>query len=60
MTTDSVQGIGPTQTVSPSIYIRTFGTLRLTRNDQVVAEGDWHTRQARQLLKILIKKKLSL
>ncbi len=41
------------------IQIRTFGTLQVVRdaetaNAHVVAESDWHTRQARQLLKILI------
>lgn len=38
----------------PSIQIYTFGTLRVVRDEQVVTEHDWHTRQARQLLKILL------
>jgi DNA-binding SARP family transcriptional activator/tetratricopeptide (TPR) repeat protein len=37
-----------------TIRISTLGTLQVVRNDHVVSEGDWHTRQARQLLKILI------
>lgn len=36
------------------IQICTFGTLQVSRGEHVVTEGDWHTRQARQLLKILI------
>ena len=40
--------------VKPKIYITTFGTLQVTREDLAVTESDWHTRQARQLLKILI------
>jgi DNA-binding SARP family transcriptional activator len=38
----------------PTIRISTLGTLQVVRNNHVVSEGDWHTRQARQLLKILI------
>lgn len=38
----------------PKIQIFTFGTLQVVRGDHLVTEGDWHTRQARQLLKILI------
>ncbi len=38
----------------PTIRIYTFGTLQVVRGDHLVAESDWHTRQARQLLKILI------
>ncbi|MEZ4717169.1 MAG: winged helix-turn-helix domain-containing protein [Caldilineaceae bacterium] len=38
----------------PKIEIRTLGTLRVVRDGHAVTEGDWHTRQARQLLKILI------
>lgn len=38
----------------PKIRISTFGTLQVLRGDHAVAEGDWHTRQARQLLKILL------
>lgn len=36
------------------IQIYTFGTLQVVRDAQTVTESDWHTRQARQLLKILI------
>ena len=36
------------------IEIYTFGTLRVIRDGYTVAESDWQTRQARQLLKILI------
>ena len=39
---------------TPRIQIFTFGTLQVTRDDLAVTESDWHTRQARQLLKILI------
>jgi len=38
----------------PKIRIFTFGALQVIRDDRAVSEGDWHTRQARQLLKILI------
>ncbi|MCB0184440.1 MAG: AAA family ATPase, partial [Caldilineaceae bacterium] len=38
----------------PLIQIYTFGTLQVVRDSQTVTESDWHTRQARQLLKILI------
>ncbi|MGL4649750.1 MAG: AfsR/SARP family transcriptional regulator, partial [Caldilineaceae bacterium] len=38
----------------PTIRILTFGTLQVLRGEHHVTEGDWHTRQARQLLKILI------
>ncbi|MCB0046420.1 MAG: AAA family ATPase [Caldilineaceae bacterium] len=38
----------------PKIEIRAFGTLQVTRDQEAVTESDWHTRQARQLLKILI------
>ncbi len=38
----------------PKIEIRTFGTLQVVRDQHAVTESDWHTRQARQLLKILI------
>jgi DNA-binding SARP family transcriptional activator len=31
-----------------------FGTFRLYRNGAAVAAGDWHTRQARQLFKLLL------
>ncbi len=36
------------------LQIYTFGTLQVVREAHIVTEGDWHTRQARQLLKILI------
>lgn len=36
------------------IQIFTFGTLQVIRDATTVTESDWHTRQARQLLKILI------
>jgi len=39
---------------SSLIQIYTFGTLQVVRAAQTVTESDWHTRQARQLLKILI------
>lgn len=38
----------------PQIQIFTFGTLQVVRGDHWVTESDWHTRQARQLLKILV------
>jgi len=45
------QRTGSTQ---PKIRIYTFGTLQVVREGVAVTESDWHTRQARQLLKILI------
>jgi DNA-binding SARP family transcriptional activator/Tfp pilus assembly protein PilF len=48
----AVTGIG--MEMLPKIEIRTFGALQVVREGQAVTEGDWHTRQARQLLKILI------
>lgn len=39
---------------SSKIQIYTLGALQVVRQAHVVTEGDWHTRQARQLLKILI------
>ncbi len=36
------------------IQIYTFGTLQVIRHGEAVNESDWRTRQARQLLKILI------
>ena len=36
------------------VQIATLGTLQVIRDGHPVAESDWHTRQARQLLKILI------
>ena len=38
----------------PKIYITTLGTLQVIRDELAVTESDWHTRQARQILKILI------
>jgi DNA-binding SARP family transcriptional activator len=38
----------------PKLRIYTLGTLQVVRDNHAVTEGDWHTRQARQLLKILI------
>jgi DNA-binding SARP family transcriptional activator len=52
------------QTISPALHlieassakiqIFTLGTLQVVRDNLAVTEGDWHTRQARQLLKILL------
>ncbi|MEZ4673662.1 MAG: AAA family ATPase [Caldilineaceae bacterium] len=42
------------ETTVPPIRIYAFGTLQVVRADHTVTESDWHTRQARQLLKILI------
>jgi DNA-binding SARP family transcriptional activator len=39
---------------APRLQISTLGTLQVVRDGHPVAESDWHTRQARQLLKILI------
>lgn len=38
----------------PRLQISTLGTLQVVRDGHPVAESDWHTRQARQLLKILV------
>jgi len=38
----------------PLIQIYTFGPLHVMRGEYTVTESDWHTRQARQLLKILV------
>jgi len=43
-----------TDAVTHQIQIYTLGTLRVVRDGYTVAESDWQTRQARQLLKILI------
>ncbi len=43
-----------TEAVVHQIQIYTLGTLRVVRDGYTVAESDWQTRQARQLLKILI------
>lgn len=40
--------------VGYQIQIYTLGTLRVVRDAYTVAESEWQTRQARQLLKILI------
>lgn len=40
--------------VAHQIQIYTLGTLRVVRDGYTVAENEWQTRQARQLLKILI------
>ena len=39
---------------SAKIQIFTLGTLQVVRDHLAVTESDWHTRQARQLLKILL------
>ncbi|MCL4858536.1 MAG: AAA family ATPase [Caldilineaceae bacterium] len=39
---------------APVIRIYTLGALQVVRHERTVSEGDWHTRQARQLLKILV------
>ncbi len=39
---------------SAKIQIYTLGTLQVVRDSTAVTESDWHTRQARQLLKILL------
>ncbi len=38
----------------PRLRIQTLGTLQVFRDGEPVAESEWRTRQARQLLKILI------
>jgi DNA-binding SARP family transcriptional activator len=43
-----------TGSVQAKIRIYTFGTLQVVREGIAVTESDWHTRQARQLLKILV------
>lgn len=40
--------------VASKIQIYTLGALQVVRQNHIVTEGDWHTRQARQLLKILL------
>ena len=52
--TSVIQRTAPVGNGLPPIQIYTFGTLRVVRDEQVVTERDWHTRQARQLLKILL------
>lgn len=42
------------ESTSHPIRISTLGTLLVVRHGHVVEGSDWHTRQARQLLKILI------
>jgi DNA-binding SARP family transcriptional activator len=44
----------PPTTVAPFIHITTFGTLRVVWQGAEVEESTWRTRQARQLLKVLI------
>jgi DNA-binding SARP family transcriptional activator len=39
---------------SAKIQVFTLGTLQVVRDNLAVTESDWHTRQARQLLKILL------
>jgi hypothetical protein len=34
----------------PTIRISALGTLQVVRDNHLVTEGDWHTRQARQAL----------
>lgn len=50
-TSPSLHLIEPT---SAKIQIFTLGTLQVVRENMAVTESDWHTRQARQLLKILL------
>lgn len=47
-------GISQTSEQTFRLQIATLGTLQVIRDGHPVAESDWHTRQARQLLKILI------
>ncbi len=47
-------GISQTSGQTFRLQIATLGTLQVIRDGHPVAESDWHTRQARQLLKILI------
>ena len=42
------------QTARPRLVILAFGALQLVRNGEPVTEEAWHTRQARQLLKVLL------
>ena len=49
-----IASVLPTTPLLPVIRILTLGTLQVVRGEHLVTEGDWHTRQARQLLKILI------
>ena len=44
----------PPAHAAPTIRITTFGTLQVARDGQAVDESAWRTRQARQLLKVLI------
>jgi DNA-binding SARP family transcriptional activator len=50
---NSTEG-GAVSASKPIIEIYAFGALQVVREGKVVTESDWHTRQARQLLKILI------
>ncbi|MDQ3249301.1 MAG: AAA family ATPase, partial [Chloroflexota bacterium] len=47
-------GVNPLAPPSATLQIYTLGTLQVVREAKAVTESDWHTRQARQLLKILI------
>ncbi len=44
----------PTPAIEQPIQLYTFGTLQVVREAHTITESDWPTRQARQLLKILI------
>ncbi|MBK8051249.1 MAG: AAA family ATPase [Anaerolineales bacterium] len=54
MIQSTTAGFHLVEATSARIQIYTFGTLRVVRDHLAVSEGDWHTRQARQLLKILL------
>lgn len=41
-------------TTTEQLHIYLFGSFRLVRNGSEVTSKDWHTRQARQLLKVLL------
>src|SRR3990172_978528 len=47
-------GLHILEPMSAKIQIYALGTLHVIRDTVAVTESDWHTRQARQLLKILI------
>ncbi|HEY1351364.1 MAG TPA: BTAD domain-containing putative transcriptional regulator [Ktedonobacteraceae bacterium] len=42
------------------LHIYLFGSFRLLRNEAEIAAKDWHTRQARQLFKVLLQEKTRL
>ncbi len=50
----SSTGLHLIEASSAKIQIYTLGTLQVVRDGVAVTESDWHTRQARQLLKILL------